>query len=146
MHPPLRPHPDGTVAPAMLLKSSELAGIYPECPSTVDAFCLINGARRPSEPCDHCRRLRLQCIILQTTLANPNPVSCCSSCAALFRDCSLANEGKRLPSLFETPQPVIGQLHGIGEEGDLGFAHSAVLGDQDPFKSSHLSGSRKRSS
>ncbi|KAH8649918.1 hypothetical protein BX600DRAFT_368864, partial [Xylariales sp. PMI_506] len=81
----------------------------------IDEFFLNYGATRPPVPCDHCRRLRLQCFILQTTFANPNPISCCSSCAALFRDCSLAEEGKRQPADFETSAPVIGQLHGINE-------------------------------
>ena len=69
----------------------------------------------PPKPCDHCRRNRLQCLTLQTTTANPNPVTACSSCVALFRDCSLTEKEKRQPGQFETVFPVIGHLHGIPE-------------------------------
>ncbi|KAI0596010.1 hypothetical protein F4775DRAFT_335306 [Biscogniauxia sp. FL1348] len=79
-------------------------------------FLHENGAWWPPIPCSHCRRLRLQCFILQTTSHNPNPIRSCSSCVALFRDCSLAEQGKRQASYFETPQPVIGHLHGITDE------------------------------
>ncbi|SPO07313.1 uncharacterized protein DNG_10007 [Cephalotrichum gorgonifer] len=75
-----------------------------------------HGAYRPPMACSHCQRHRLQCFILRTTSANPNPISSCSSCVALFRECSLAGQGKRDHSHFETPQPVIGQLHGVNEE------------------------------
>ncbi|PHH58886.1 hypothetical protein CDD82_2618 [Ophiocordyceps australis] len=56
--------------------------------------------------------------MLQTTPANPNPVNSCSSCVALFRQCSLAERSKRQPCYFETSSPVIGQLHGVNEELD----------------------------
>ncbi|KAF7560066.1 hypothetical protein G7046_g4087 [Stylonectria norvegica] len=85
--------------------------------STLAEFFLKNGASRPSTPCSHCSRLRLQCLILQTTSANPNPISSCSSCVALFRECSLSGNRKRGPSAFEALQPVIGQLHGVSEDG-----------------------------
>ncbi|KAJ5772604.1 hypothetical protein N7520_003133 [Penicillium odoratum] len=75
----------------------------------------LDGAYRPSVPCRYCRRHRLQCLILRTTSANPNPVSSCSSCVALFRECSLAKGEKRLPSGFETFAPVLGHLHGLPE-------------------------------
>ncbi|KAF7595311.1 hypothetical protein BBP40_006560 [Aspergillus hancockii] len=58
---------------------------------------------------------RLQCLIIRTTPANPNPVRACSSCVALFRECSLAVGEKRQPSGFETPSLAIGHLHGLRE-------------------------------
>ena len=106
---------DGTIVPTLLNAGTDILETWSHVDVTIDDFFRANGAQRPPVPCDHCRRFRLQCIILQTTLANPNPVSCCSSCAALFRDCSLAEAGKRVPSSFESPGPVIGQLHSIGE-------------------------------
>ncbi|KAH8893938.1 hypothetical protein GQ53DRAFT_622560, partial [Thozetella sp. PMI_491] len=96
----------------------------------IDDFFRSNGARRPPMPCNNCQRFRLQCLILQTTTANPNPVSCCSSCAALFRDCSLAEQGKRVAAGFETSEPVIGHLHGIGEEDSLSFSNFAAAAPQ----------------
>lgn len=86
--------------------------------NAIDEFFIKNGAHRPPVPCNYCRRLRLQCLILQTTSANPNPVSSCSACVALYRDCSLAERGKREASAYETTLPVIGHLHGVNEEGD----------------------------
>ncbi|KAI1874949.1 uncharacterized protein JN550_002378 [Neoarthrinium moseri] len=74
------------------------------------------GAYRPPSACSYCRKHRLQCFLLRTTAANPNPLTSCSSCVALFRDCSLVNGGKRPPSEFETMWPVVGQLHGVNEE------------------------------
>lgn len=65
----------------------------------------LDGAYRPSVPCSHCRRHRLQCLIIRTAPANPNPIKSCSSCVALFRECSLAKGEKRLPSGFETFSP-----------------------------------------
>ncbi|KAG8360544.1 hypothetical protein FVEN_g2327 [Fusarium venenatum] len=88
--------------------------------TSIDEFLIKNGASRPSAPCTHCRRSRLQCLILQTTLANPNPDSSCSTCVALFRECSLSGRKKREPSDFETLEPVIGRLHGVSEHGILG--------------------------
>ncbi|KAK2608681.1 hypothetical protein QQS21_002792 [Conoideocrella luteorostrata] len=82
----------------------------------MEEFFAKNGAWRPREPCSYCRRRRLQCFILQTTDANPNPVNSCSSCVALFRNCSLAERSKRGHSGFETECPVIGHLHGVNEE------------------------------
>ncbi|KAI0896076.1 hypothetical protein F4806DRAFT_50499 [Annulohypoxylon nitens] len=91
---------------------------------TFDDFFRDNGAWRPSQPCTYCRRLRLQCFILQTTSANPNPVTSCSSCVALFRQCSLAERAKRQPAEFETPEPVINNLHGVNEEFDMSLSAS----------------------
>jgi hypothetical protein len=76
----------------------------------------LDGAYRPPVPCSHCRRHRLQCLIIRTTYANPNPKTSCSSCVALFRECSLARGEKRLPSGFETLSPVLGHLHGVPED------------------------------
>lgn len=84
----------------------------------IDDFFLKNGAYRPPVPCQQCKRQKLQCLILQTTAANPNPITSCSSCVALFRDCSLAERSKRQASSFETQGPVIGHLHGVNEEDD----------------------------
>lgn len=90
--------------------------------SIIDDFFIKNGAYRPPVACAQCQRQRLQCLILQTTSANPNPITSCSSCVALYRDCSLAERGKREASSFETNVPVIGHLHGVTEEldGDAG--------------------------
>lgn len=88
---------------------------------SLDAFFSSNGGWRPAVPCNHCRTRRLQCIMLHTTTANPNPVMSCSSCSALFRSCSLAEKPKRQPSAFESPDPVIGQLHGVTEDDLLDF-------------------------
>lgn len=91
----------------------------------------LDGAYRPPIPCSHCRRHRLQCLILRTTSANPNPVTSCSSCVALFRECSLAKGEKRLPSRFETFSPVLGHLHGLPEDAEYGIANQwNGLGDE----------------
>ncbi|PKY09177.1 hypothetical protein P168DRAFT_324187 [Aspergillus campestris IBT 28561] len=82
----------------------------------------LDGAYSPPHPCSYCRRHRLQCLILRTTSANPNPITSCSSCAALFRECSLALGEKRQASRFETEVPVLGHLHGVTEEGGDGLA------------------------
>ncbi|KAJ5149612.1 hypothetical protein N7448_001190 [Penicillium atrosanguineum] len=87
---------------------------HPQSLSNVSQW--LDGAYRPSVPCTHCRRHRLQCLILRTTEANPNPVKSCSSCVALFRECSLAKGTKRLPSGFETFSPVLGHMHGLPEQ------------------------------
>ncbi|KAJ5168379.1 uncharacterized protein N7482_003973 [Penicillium canariense] len=80
----------------------------------------LDGAYRPSTPCSHCRRHRLQCLIIRTTSANPNPIASCSSCVALFRECSLAKGEKRVASGFETFTPVLGHLHGLPEDAETG--------------------------
>lgn len=43
---------------------------------------------------------------------NPNLVTLCSSCVALFRECSLAQGEKWQPVGFETVTPVLGHLQG----------------------------------
>lgn len=97
----------------------------------MEEFFAKNGAWRPPEPCVHCRRSRLQCFILQTTEANPNPVHSCSSCVALFRSCSLAERSKRGHSHFETAHPVIGHLHGVNEEDNhSSWDHSSSISVQ----------------
>ncbi|KAF4466460.1 Homeobox meis3-B [Fusarium albosuccineum] len=88
--------------------------------TTIDEFFIKNGASRPPAPCTNCRRRRLQCLILHTTADNPNPTKSCSSCVALFRECSMSGRQKREPSAFETLEPVIGHLHGVSEHGILG--------------------------
>ncbi|KAJ5225643.1 hypothetical protein N7468_006868, partial [Penicillium chermesinum] len=82
----------------------------------------LDGSYRPPKPCSHCRRHRLQCLVIRTSPVNPNPLASCSSCAALFRECSLSKGEKRLPSGFETSAPVLGHLHGLPEntENDIG--------------------------
>lgn len=75
----------------------------------------LDGAYRPPVPCSHCRKHRMQCLIIRTTAANPNPVTSCSSCVALFRECSLAKGEKRVAAGFETFTPVLGHLHGLPE-------------------------------
>ncbi|KAK0390975.1 hypothetical protein NLU13_0477 [Sarocladium strictum] len=95
---------------------------------SLDTILMNNGGWRPPEPCDYCRQMRLLCYMLQTTAANPNPVTSCSSCVALFRQCSLAERAKRQPSAFETSTPVIGQLHGVSEEqGAFQADHDQVI-------------------
>ncbi|PYH81099.1 hypothetical protein BO82DRAFT_284811 [Aspergillus uvarum CBS 121591] len=84
----------------------------------------LDGAYRPPVPCSYCQRHRLQCLILRTTSANPNPVTSCSSCVALYRECSLAQGEKRQAAGFETISPVFGHLHGLTEEHDGGLAPS----------------------
>ncbi|OJK01872.1 hypothetical protein ASPACDRAFT_1879411 [Aspergillus aculeatus ATCC 16872] len=84
----------------------------------------LDGAYRPPVPCSYCQRHRLQCLILRTTSANPNPVTSCSSCVALYRECSLAQGEKRQAAGFETISPVFGHLHGLAEEHDGGIAPS----------------------
>ena len=103
-------------------------------PETVDSAYLLeqdsftnvpqwlDGAYHPPEPCAYCRKYRLQCLILRTTPANPNPVTACSSCVALFRECSLAQGEKRLPSEFETGSLALGHLHGVVEQGEDGVS------------------------
>ncbi|KAJ6444105.1 homeobox and C2H2 transcription factor [Purpureocillium lavendulum] len=119
--------PVDPIDPSLGFQPSDFTSVLPPGPGGVGGrpehlgmaeFFLKNGAWRPPEPCTHCRRLRLQCFMLQTTAANPNPVHSCSSCVALFRQCSLAERSKRHPSYFETTSPVIGQLHGVNEEDD----------------------------
>ncbi|KAI1458511.1 hypothetical protein F4805DRAFT_424780 [Annulohypoxylon moriforme] len=106
-----------------------------------DDFFRDNGAWRPPQPCNYCRRLRLQCFMLQTTSANPNPVTSCSSCVALFRQCSLAERGKRQPAEFETPEPVINNLHGVNEEFELSPSASGnnVAGELQSTKAIQIS-------
>lgn len=87
--------------------------------TTIDEFFIKNGASRPPAPCVNCRRRRLQCLILHTTTVNPNPTKSCSSCVALFRECSFTGRQKREPSAFETSEPVIGRLHGVSEHDTL---------------------------
>ncbi|KAJ5230569.1 hypothetical protein N7489_011277 [Penicillium chrysogenum] len=87
-------------------------------PNLTNVSQWLDGAYRPPVSCAHCRRHRLQCLILRTTPANPNPRNACSSCVALFRECSLAKGEKRLPSGFETFSPVLGHLHGVPEDGN----------------------------
>lgn len=112
----------------------------------IDEFFVKNGAYRPPFPCVQCKRQRLQCLILQTTSANPNPVTSCSSCVALYRDCSLAEKAKRQASSFETTKPVIGHLHGVNEESNLGtFIEESTLG-QSTAPSAPINVVSKRSS
>lgn len=82
-------------------------------------FLTDREAHFAPEPCSYCRRHRLQCLIMATGPANPNPENSCSTCVGLFRGCSLARGRKRDPSGFETADPVIGQLHGVSEEMDF---------------------------
>ncbi|KAI1214724.1 uncharacterized protein F4807DRAFT_7089 [Annulohypoxylon truncatum] len=112
-----------------------------------DDFFRDNGAWRPPQPCSYCRRLRLQCFMLQTTSANPNPVTSCSSCVALFRQCSLAERGKRQPAEFETPEPVINNLHGVNEELDMSLPSSGnnVAGEQESANVTPISKKRAHS-
>ena len=87
-------------------------------------FFLPRGAFRPPHPCAYCKRFRLNCFLLQSTIVNPNPLQSCSVCVALYRQCSFAERPKRRPQGFETAGPVIGNLHGVAEEED----------GEDPFQ------------
>lgn len=92
----------------------------------------IDGASAPSTPCAHCTQARLQCLVLRTAAnANPNPIRACSSCVALFRECSLAAGEKRQPSEFETLAPVYGHMHGLAEEDSHSHSHSHSHGQPD---------------
>ncbi|KAJ5478190.1 hypothetical protein N7530_003699 [Penicillium desertorum] len=99
-------------------------------PNLTNVSQWLDGAYRPPVSCAHCRRHRLQCLILRTTPANPNPRNACSSCVALFRECSLAKGEKRLPSGFETFSPVLGHLHGVPEDGNSLPATTVENGDE----------------
>ena len=115
--------------------------------SALDEFLMSQGGWRPPVPCNHCKRLRLQCFMLQTTQANPNPIESCSSCVALYRHCSLAGPVKRQASQFETLRPVIGRLHGVYEDDTTQRSHAGVEGNRRPGfevqgKSSKRSSSR----
>lgn len=100
--------------------------------TALDEFLTSQGGWRPRVPCSHCRRLRLQCFMLQTTQHNPNPIRSCSSCVALYRHCNLAGPEKRQASRFETPQPVIGQLHGVYEDDTVQSSHAELVSDSVP--------------
>jgi hypothetical protein len=106
----------------LLDAASPLAGGYEDPFSSQQNFTNVSqwldGAYRPPESCAHCRKHRLQCLVIRTAPANPNPKTSCSSCVALFRECSLAKGEKRQPSVFETFSPVLGHLHGVPEEGN----------------------------
>ncbi|KAL5362875.1 hypothetical protein BJX96DRAFT_167011 [Aspergillus floccosus] len=100
----------------------------------------LDGAYAPPNPCTYCRRHRLQCLIIRTTPANPNPVTSCSSCVALFRECSLAHGEKRQPSGFETLAPVLGNLHGLREHTeDAILEHEPAPGEPHRPSTSGLS-------
>ncbi|KAJ5823198.1 Homeodomain [Penicillium robsamsonii] len=99
-------------------------------PSLANVSQWLDGAYRPPVSCAHCRRHRLQCLIIRTGPANPNPKNSCSSCVALFRECSLAKGEKRLPSGFETFSPVLGHLHGVPEDGNPLPATTVDNGDE----------------
>ncbi|KAL2830364.1 hypothetical protein BJY01DRAFT_254682 [Aspergillus pseudoustus] len=127
---------------------SEFGLLDPDIPWDDSDFFLPQGAWRPPEPCAYCRRMRLQCFSLQTTDANPNPVTACSSCVALFRQCSLAERQMRQPHDYETAHPVIDQLHGVREEDYLegeNLDNTAMPSERGihepviPLDSSHLS-------
>jgi hypothetical protein len=119
--------------------------------SAMDEFFRLQGGWRPPVPCSHCKRLRLQCFMLQTTDANPNPVSACSSCVALYRHCSLAGPTKRQASTFETPRPVIGQLHGVYEDEGVceiheGHDENTTISAEPTTRASKRSSSRSNTS
>ncbi|OJJ69790.1 hypothetical protein ASPBRDRAFT_31698 [Aspergillus brasiliensis CBS 101740] len=95
--------------------STDDAPVIPPPDDFVNVSQWLAGAYRPPVPCTYCQQHRLQCLIIRTTPANPNPVTSCSSCVALFRECSLARGQKRHPAGFETVFPVFNHLHGVNE-------------------------------
>lgn len=118
--------------------------------TTIEEFFQKTGGSRPPVPCDYCRRLRLQCLRLQTTAANPNPIEACSSCVALYRECSLVTKRfKRKPSAFETPLPVIGHLHGLSEEvGQFGHGQTqaTIMEEGQPMPCGQVSDGQQQMS
>lgn len=118
----VNPHPE--VGNTTLLQDWEF-NIESSAPGNQDFLQWIDGAHRPPVTCSYCRYHRLECLIIRTTFANPNPVTACSSCVALFRECSLAIGEKRKASEFETNKPIIGHLHGVNEEYQTGLDFSS---------------------
>lgn len=117
--------PEGVEEPKLPSQSvdpppAETTDLSFQQPNLTNISQWLDGAYRPLVPCTYCRKNRLQCLIIRTTEANPNPVTSCSSCVALFRECSLAKGEKRLPSGFETLSPVLGHLHGVPERMEDG--------------------------
>jgi hypothetical protein len=96
----------------------------------------LDGAFRPPVSCSHCRKHRLQCLTIRTTEANPNPKAACSSCVALFRECSLAKGEKRFPAGFETMTPVLGHLHGVPEDENTSSTIGIIKTEGDDRKES----------
>jgi Homeobox KN domain len=94
-------------------------------------FDLRTDSYRPPVACNHCRTHRLQCLVIRTTSANPNPITACSSCVALFRHCSLAEKPKRGAGEFETNYPVISNLHGIPEAAPSKTMNNALGKSED---------------
>jgi hypothetical protein len=127
-HPPSAE--DGHVNTNPYMAETDLLQDWPfdgrdSVPMNRDFLQWIDGAHRPPVSCSYCRYHRLECLVIRTTLANPNPVSACSSCVALFRECSLAIGKKRVASEFETNEPIIGHLHGVNEEYQNGLEPSS---------------------
>lgn len=114
-HHSVPPPSEGTSRPLQNIGTGNPADITP-LSNLANVSQWLDGAYRPPVPCSHCRKHRLQCLIIRTTSANPNPITSCSSCVALFRECSLSKGEKRLPSRFETFSPVLGHLHGLPEQ------------------------------
>ncbi|KAF5862987.1 hypothetical protein ETB97_010919 [Aspergillus alliaceus] len=118
--------------PATLNRPPELYNPVPMRRGLTDVTQFLDGAYCPPHPCSYCRKHRLQCLIIRTAPANPNPVTACSSCVALFRECSLAVGEKRQPSGFETLVPAIGHLHGLRElSEDVTFANQGTILEQE---------------
>ncbi|KAF2019463.1 hypothetical protein BU24DRAFT_419079 [Aaosphaeria arxii CBS 175.79] len=126
--------------------STDLQSQFPSSEEfAMDEFFRLNGAFRPVEPCTHCSRLRLQCFSLYTTPDNPNPTTACSSCVALFQPCSLAGPSKRQASAFETPQPVVGNLHGVYEGDPTDYQHPSFDQILERFEVNEVKPTGKRS-
>ncbi|KAE8377858.1 hypothetical protein BDV26DRAFT_262836 [Aspergillus bertholletiae] len=119
-------------APASIGQPPELYNPIPMRQGLTDVTQFLDGAYCPPHPCSYCRKHRLQCLIIRTAPANPNPITSCSSCVALFRECSLAIGEKRQPSGFETLAPAIGHLHGLRElSEDVAFADPMTILEQE---------------
>ncbi|KAB8202012.1 hypothetical protein BDV34DRAFT_228739 [Aspergillus parasiticus] len=130
--PPPETQINKTGAPAFIDQPTELYNPVPMRRGLTDVTQFLDGAYCPPHPCSYCRKHRLQCLIIRTTPANPNPITSCSSCVALFRECSLAIGEKRQPSGFETLAPAIGHLHGLRElSEDVAFADQMTIPEQE---------------
>ena len=84
-------------------------------PTTYDQFGGMHGWFEEGSGFFHLQQACAYCTIIPTTSANPNPRTSCSSCVALYRNCSFTHEPKRPMSRYETDLPGMDNLHGLFE-------------------------------